>query len=73
MSYVTLYIIKSLLSMRRYFKGCQLKSFNIAATLKVYLWSLDALFAALYWTASILVISLSWWSAILLKRTATVA
>ena len=37
MSYVTLYIIKSLLSMRRWSKGRQFRSFNIAVTLEVYL------------------------------------
>ena len=36
-SYVTLYIIKSLLSMRRWSKGHQFRSFNIAVTLEVYL------------------------------------
>ena len=35
--YVTLYIIKSLLSMRRWSKGRQFRSFNIAVTLGVYL------------------------------------
>ena len=34
-SYVPLYIIKSLLSMRRWSKGRQYRSFNIAVTLKV--------------------------------------
>ena len=38
-SYVTLYVIKSLLSMRRWSKGRQFRSFNIAVTLEVYLYS----------------------------------
>ena len=36
-SYVTLYIITSRLSMRRWSKGRQFRSFNIAVTLEVYL------------------------------------
>ena len=36
-SYVTLNIIRSLLSMRRWSKVCQFRSFNIAVKLKVYL------------------------------------
>ena len=36
-SYVTLDIIKSLLSMRRWPKGYQFRSFNVAVTLDVYL------------------------------------
>ena len=36
-SYVALYIIKSLLSMRRWSKGRQFRSFNIAVTLEVCL------------------------------------
>ena len=35
-SYVTLYIIRSLLSMRRCSKGCQFRSFNIAVMLEVH-------------------------------------
>ena len=36
-SYKVMYIIKSLLSMHRWSKGRQFRSFNIAVTLKVYL------------------------------------
>ena len=60
-SYVTLIIIRSLLSVRRWSKGRQFTSFNIAVTLEVYLKSLVAHLAAFLWTVSTLFISLSWW------------
>ena len=53
-SYVTLYIIMSQLSMQRWSKGPQFRSFSIAVTLEVYLQSLEAHLAALLWTASTL-------------------
>ena len=53
-SYVTLYIIMSQLSMQRWSKGPQFRSFSIAVILEVYLQSLVALHAALLWTASTL-------------------
>ena len=61
MSSVTLYIITSQLSMRRWSKGRQLRSFSIAVTLEVYLLSLVAYLAALLWTASTLFISVVVW------------
>ena len=58
--YVTLYIIMSRLSMRRWSKRRQFRSFSIAVTLEVYLQSLVAHLAAL-WTASTLFISVVVW------------
>ena len=59
--YVTLYIIMSRLSMRRWSKGRHIRSFNIAVTLEVYLESLVAHLVALLWTASTLFISVVVW------------